>query len=457
MRSLFWEIFSYFWVALVLSIVTTAWLTSRISNDDEIDDGISSMLVEKNEQAKTVFAAGGMNDLEMWANDLHRPPELFIYLFDENGRSEFERDIPDNFRSYLPIVMSRSGEANDLTVDSLPSGQNLLIIGGRRLEADGSGGLIVLVGAIQFQEAGGLSYRNTLILRFVVSFIFVGVICLLLSRHLTRPLKQLQLAVRSFAEGSLGSEVNHSLENRKDEIGELGREFDAMAERIESLVSGEKRMLRDISHELRSPLARMQVALELAKNKTDGKDIAELDRIELETARLDDLIAEILALVRFDASENSIRFETVDLVDLLRTIADDARFEGAEVVLETNGMENAKGIADAYMIHSALENIVRNALQYTTDKVEINLERNSVYKISIRDFGPGVAEDQLDNLFEPFYRVEGSRYKKTGGYGLGLAIARRAIEAHGGEISAHNAKGGGLLIVATIPNAGGSM
>ena len=457
MRSLFWEIFSYFWVALVLSIVTTAWLTSRISEGDEIDDDISTMLIEKNKQATGIFAEAGISNLQTWANDNHHPPELFIYLFDETGRSDIERDVPENFKKYLRVVMSRDSGTGTETIDSLPSGQNLLIVGGQRLEANGADSLIVLVGAIQFQEAGGLSYRNTLILRFVVSFIFVGVICFLLSRHLTRPLKQLQLAVRSFAEGSLGSELDHSLENRKDEIGELGREFDVMAERIESLVSGEKRMLRDISHELRSPLARMQVALELAKNKTDGKDIAELDRIELETARLDDLIAEILSLVRFDSSEGNIKFETVDLVDLLRTIADDARFEGAEVSLETHGMEHAKTNAAAYMIHSALENIVRNALQYTTDKVEVDLERNGVYKISIRDFGPGVEEDELTSLFEPFFRVEGSRSRKTGGYGLGLAIAMRAIKAHGGEISAHNAEGGGLLIVATIPGSGGPM
>jgi two-component system sensor histidine kinase CpxA len=224
-----------------------------------------------------------------------------------------------------------------------------------------------------------------------------------------------------------------------------------MAERIDGLVSTEKRMLRDISHELRSPIARMQVALELARDKLDGKGSDEIERIELEAARLDDLIAEILELVRFDVQEMDLQYEKLDLVEGLRLVVDDARFEGADITLETNNIENAMVQVNPQLMRSAFENVVRNALKYTADKVEVSLQKNGGYEITVRDHGPGVDRKELDKLFEPFYRVEDSRDRRTGGFGLGLAIAKRSAKAHGGDITASNVDGGGLLVTIRLP------
>jgi signal transduction histidine kinase len=422
-----------------------------MSKSDEINNQIRTKLAQTKEQLVAHYASGGREQIEILADELHKPPALFVYLFDEAGQSRIERDVPTNFLNYRSVVMARDNIPGVDAIESLWSGQNRLIVSGLRLEAANQEIVYAIVGAIQFKDAGELSDRNILILRFIVSFIFVGLICFVLSRHLTKPLKILQSAVRNFAAGTLETRVNQSLSKRKDEIGELGREFDAMAERINSLVAGEKRMLRDISHELRSPLARMHVAVELARKKTDGSDSDELNRIELETERLNELIAEILALVRFDSAHTDVQLDTIDLKDMLETVVDDARFEGAEVVLNTAGIDRATAQIDPHLMHSALENIIRNALRYSSERVEVTLECNGGFKISIRDFGPGVEEIELGNLFKPFYRLEGSRNRKTGGYGLGLAIAKRAVLAHGGDISACNAEGGGLLVVVTIP------
>lgn len=451
MRNLFWEIFWYFWLALVLSIVTTAWLTTEMSKSDEINHQIRIKLAETKKQVSAQYASGGRQQLEILAADLHRPPDLFVYLFDESGQSRVERDVPTNFLNYRSVVMERESIPGVDAIESLWSGRNRLIVSGLKLAAPDQEIVYVVVGAIQFKDAGELSDRNILMLRFVVSFVVVGLICFVLSQHLTRPLKNLKLAVQDFAKGSLDTRVIESLSRRRDEIGELGREFDVMAERIDGLVAGEKRMLRDISHELRSPLARMQVALELARKKTAGKGSAELNRIELEAERLDDLIAEILALVRFDSAQGDIQTESIDLVEMLASVVDDARFEGATVKLETNAIEQAEIPANAYLIHSALENVVRNAIQYTSENVDVILEKNGGYRISVRDYGTGVEDAELVKLFEPFYRVEESRNRQTGGYGLGLAIAKRAVIAHGGGISASNAGGGGLLVSITLP------
>jgi two-component system sensor histidine kinase CpxA len=451
MRSLFWEIFVYFWIALVLSIVTTAWLTREMSTSDEIGNEIARNLTDAKSQALANFYSGGRDAVETWMMSNHRPPELFIYLFDENGKSRIERDVPRTFQGYLTDVLANGTKPGIDVIESSPAGLNRLFISGVEIVSMGSVNMYVLVGAIQVSGSGDLSDMNTLILRFVVSFIFVGLLCFALSRHLTRPLQMLQQSVRTFAKGNLETRVDRSLQDRKDEFGELGREFDVMAERIDGLVSGEKRMLRDISHELRSPIARMQVALELVREKSAEDNLEEIERIELEAERLNDLIAEILALVRFDMQEMNLQVEEIDLVRGLQMVIEDARYEGADITLDTDDIDHAMVNVNSKMLRSAFENIVRNALKFTTDKVEVCLRRKKHYELSVRDYGPGVDESDLAKIFEPFYRIEGSRDRRSGGYGLGLAIAKRSAKAHGGDIRASNANGGGLLVTITIP------
>jgi two-component system sensor histidine kinase CpxA len=263
------------------------------------------------------------------------------------------------------------------------------------------------------------------------------------------------LEARELASGDLQTRVGPALGSRRDELAELGRDFDAMAARIEALVTAQQRLLGDISHELRSPLARLGVALDLARRR-GGRDIGDLlGRIELESERLDELIGELLELNRLESGDEIAR-EPIDLAALVEEIAADADFEAqaddrSVRVVSTEACEVA---GDRNLLRRAIENVARNAVRYTPEEttVEVALgcdERDAV--VRVRDFGPGVSDEELPNLFRPFYRVAGARERDTGGAGLGLAITERAVAIHGGSVAASNASGGGLTVEIRLP------
>jgi len=243
---------------------------------------------------------------------------------------------------------------------------------------------------------------------------------------------------------------------RRDEIGELGRKFDGMAQKLQVLVGSQNRLLHDVSHELRSPLARLQVAVGLARQNPAQLDTALL-RIEREAEKLDALVGEVLTLSRLEAQHVQHAEDYVDVVELLDSVAEDARFEaegsGRRVVF-TSSVDGELVIrARGELLHRAVENVVRNALRYTPpdSAVELYLSKDVATQglhIIVADSGPGVPESDLATIFDPFFRGEAAG---NGGYGLGLAIARRAIEAHGGRVYARNRGSGGLEIHIELP------
>jgi two-component system sensor histidine kinase CpxA len=244
-----------------------------------------------------------------------------------------------------------------------------------------------------------------------------------------------------------------------DEFMELGRDFDRMAERLDALVTAERRLLRDISHELRSPLARLNVALGLARQQ-GGEDQAALDRIEREAERLNALIAQLLMLAWLESGTAAPARKPVDLADIVREVAEDAAFEaksrGREV--EVAEMCDADVLGDPELLHSAVENVVRNAVRHTREgtSVAIGMRRDAhatrpCIRIWVRDHGGGVPDAALPYIFQPFYRVGDARDRGTGGVGLGLTIVHRTIQLHGGTVSAANAPGGGLLVELDLP------
>ena len=267
-------------------------------------------------------------------------------------------------------------------------------------------------------------------------------LCYLLARHLTAPLRGLEGAVERFGKGDFTARVNSK---RRDELGQLTRTFDQMAERLQSLLEKQNTLLRDISHELRSPLTRLGLAVELARSGSD-KDQA-LDRIEKEADRVNELVEELLSLTRIENQQAApvLTPTRVDemLEDLVDICAVEASAGNSRLVLKCDGPITVD--ADEDLLRRAVENVIRNAVRYAPANTEIQVAavpRNGDVHISIRDFGPGVPNEALPRIFEPFYRVDSARNRETGGAGLGLAIAQRAIAVNRGKISARNANPG---------------
>jgi two-component system sensor histidine kinase CpxA len=277
-------------------------------------------------------------------------------------------------------------------------------------------------------------------------------LCYLLAYYLTYPVRKLQRAVESFGRGDLSA---RAASPRRDELGELARTFDRMAGRIQTLVDAERRLLLDISHELRSPLARLRVAVELARSG-ENRDTA-LNRIEREAERLNVLVSGLLQVTRAEGDPGSLRRERVQLDRLLDEIVVDSAMEAqahaSDVRLAAASPIIVEG--DPELLRRAIENIIRNAIRHAPEgtAVEVSLGQASGKAVlDIRDHGPGVPEQALPRIFDPFYRVETDRDRASGGAGLGLSIARRAVELHKGVIRARNADPG-LLVEIELPAA----
>lgn len=288
---------------------------------------------------------------------------------------------------------------------------------------------------------------TTSYIRLLGILLTATILCYLLALYLTSPIRKLRAATNQLAAGDLQTRVAPKIGRRRDELGDLARDFDEMAVRIESLITSQQRLNRDISHELRSPLARLNVALEIAKQKSNAETKPMLDRIEAESTRLNDMIGRLLTLAQLESGAVDVERIRVDLAELVRDVAADADFEakakGRHVAIKQ--IAACSVVGSESLLRSAIENVLRNAVKYTAEGtiVEVALTAsNGRATVTVADHGGGVPEDELPNLFRPFYRVGEARERKTGGIGLGLAIAERAVKAHKGKITAHNANGG---------------
>lgn len=275
----------------------------------------------------------------------------------------------------------------------------------------------------------------------------------LLAWYLAKPIRNLRWAFEAAASGRLETRVAPLMGRRRDEIADLGRDFDRMAAQLQALMAAQRRLLHDVSHELRSPLARLQVAIGLARQRPEALP-ASLDRIEREAGRVDELVGELLTLSRLDAGIGDAAADTVDLVEMVAAIAEDAGFEaraaGRELRLEARGEALCR--VRAALLYRAFENVIRNAVKYTAagSAVELDaVEEGGEFRLRVADRGPGVAEDELAAIFEPFYR--GGNGDAVAGFGLGLAIARGAVVLHGGSIVAARREGGGLCMEIRMP------
>lgn len=443
MHRLFWKIFVSFWLALIVFSGAVMFAASNYLEQMRTAEERGPPMerfVRYHHQAQMAADRGGVEGLKAWAEELDRREATPLLLIDEQGQDLLGRPIS-------PFVTTRLNRER-LHDEREPRFQPPPI----RL-ADGS--RYLYVPDFQGVTLGRILNRPRVIaIPVLIAALVSALVCLLLSRYLTLPLERLRRGAQQFAGGDLSLRVTPGMGKRKDEIADLALAFDKMAERLEKVFDAQRQLLRDASHELRSPLARLQVALGLARQRASGGN-NELDRIERETERLNELIGRLLSLSRLEAGVDDASTEAIDLPELLQSLTEDAGFEaaasGCRVTLHAT--VPATVTANALWLHSALENVVRNAIKYTkqgTD-VEISLRDDTAkpgwIAIRVRDHGPGVPEEALPHLFEPFVRVGEARDRASGGYGLGLAIADRAVRLFGGEITARNETGGGLSVL----------
>lgn len=277
------------------------------------------------------------------------------------------------------------------------------------------------------------------------------VFCYIITVRIVSPLHTLEQTVEAFGSGDLHIRAQA---HGHDEISRLARTFNLMADRIETLLTAERRLLQDVSHELRSPLARLKFAVELARTSQDRG--YSMNRIEKEINRLSSLVSELLQVTRAENDPDSRHLQEITLTDLLRDVLDDSimESEARRCRLQFTAVNGLRLLGDRELLRRAIENVVRNAIRYAPEgsEIQVNLLHQDAYAvISVRDFGPGVPEESIGNLFKPFFRVEADRNRsKGGGVGLGLSIAERAVAVHGGRIRVRNALPG-LLVEIVLP------
>jgi two-component system sensor histidine kinase CpxA len=445
-RSLYLKIFIWFWVAMIIINVATFAIFALTRPTPIRRSWRDLTQVGPNAQrAAEIYEQSGAAALTAALQANEKSSGVSATFFDENGKELSGRAAPAGAGE----LITRAAESREVEFNF--AGRETIVA---RPVISSKGQRYMYVAHIPrppFQQT-----LQPLLFRMLVILVIGGIFCFWLARYLTTPLLKLRTTTNELAEGNLGARVADRLAKRRDEVGQLGRDFNGMAERLESMVKAQQRLLGDISHELRSPLARLGVALGLARQRSGVEANGALDRIERESDNLNEMISQLLELTRLESGTDVRKRTVIDLASLVRDVAEDADYEarGVNRSVQVVWTERCSinGIED--LLRSAVENVVRNAVRFTPEgtAVEVALQRQNgaganFAVISVRDHGNGVAEESLEKIFHPFYRAEDARDRQSGGgTGLGLAITERAVRMHGGSVKAANAKEGGLSV-----------
>jgi len=452
MRSLFLKIFLSFWltqailigVALVLAehppqTVVTRWRALA-----------ADALKLYNNTAVGYLEGGESSSAAAYLRSTEHSADMRLFWFDAGARQIFGAKSPDKIRRMAEATLRTGQPQFESGLES-----NLAT----QLSVDRDHKRYVLVAMVSHGH-GPLAFRRSvreIIWRLLLATLVSGFVCFGLARYLARPIVRLRETAQQLARGDLTARAEET--RRQDEIADLVYDFNRMAERLQALMESQKQLISDLSHELRSPLARLNVALALARQRAPQDQEGVLNRIELEATRLNEMIEKMLTIAKLETGEQQPQ-SRVDLAELLREVVADANFEArsrdCRVVLD---VDECHALGNSGLLRSALENVVRNAVRYTGEGSDVQVKlscdgvsgRDGLAVITVRDHGPGVPEQELDNLFRPFYRLDTARTRDTGGSGLVLAIAERAVRLHGGAISASNIKGGGFLVEMRVP------
>jgi signal transduction histidine kinase len=428
-RSLFAKILAWFVVAIVTTLAATLLTTALTYDAHSSRQAPFSMLLSLEvREARNAWETGG--------------PEAL------RGTLQRLREVTRASEAVLLDAQGRDVLTGESHADMMPYAEHLIhspfSFRSHIFARQSTDGLYCLVLIRENWFFWFLQPAHILVIGLVV------LLCYGLAHYLTAPLRGLRSAVDRLGRGDLTARAE---ESRHDELGDLAASFNRMADHIQTLLAAERRLLFDISHELRSPLARLSVAVELAR--TDETRAPMLDRIQKEADRLNSLIRQMLEVTRTEGEPSRLKAEPLRLDELVDGLVDDCSIEaqahGCALDLASSGPVTLDG--DSELLRRAIENVMRNAIRYApaASKVEVTLENGGGWaKIRVRDYGPGVPADALPRLFDPFYRVEQDRDRKSGGVGLGLSIARRAVELHKGKVRATNASPG-LLVEIDLP------
>ena len=438
MLSLFWKLFLTMWLSVVGFSAAMGWMNDKLAREQWA------------EEPANTFARGMFR--------ISQRAMLAIQMDDSKGLRDELLGIPRMSRSHIYIV-----DYDNKEVLGRDDTLRQLIERGTRIEAqvsEDSRGRPYTVYTVNRNPPSTILAPGPqgTALRLLAAALISALISYFLARSLSRPLEKLRLASRKIAAGELGTRVGQAMTDRHDEFGQLATDFDAMASRLQVMQQANQRLLQDVSHELRSPLARLNVALEIARQKGATHIESELNRIELESERLKALVNDVLGLLR-ESSETVAKIdEEIELCSLLSDLVEVVNYEvpQGKPGISWKPAEPFLFLGDRELLWRAMENLLRNALRHTDPEqgVVLRLEQGRGKKrvhMSVRDFGPGVPNGELEKIFEPFYRVQESRDRGSGGHGLGLSIAANAVRRHGGSIQAGNADGGGLVVRISLP------
>lgn len=448
MGRLFWKFFFFILLAQLTAILATGatfWLEHRAQGErlEEIDRSpVASRLVES---VAATLQYGGTNALRGVLESGSPAP---VYVIDEQNREFLGR-------KFVLATLERARRM----LDMVPAAPAV-----RKVQTP-DGHVYVLYSSFpDLWPEGGPHFGDKLphpgqhplpIIPLVATLLVSLFFAALLAWYFAKPICSLRSAFEAMVSGDLAVRLGSAMGQRRDELSDLGRNFDRMAIHLNALIDGQRRLLHDVSHELRSPLARLQAAIGLSRQQPEKLESC-LQRIERESVRMDRLVGELLTLSRLEAGVLGAMDEEINIVELATDVVEDARFEAETkgCTMEFSGSGDVPVKGNAELLHRALDNVVRNALRHTpeggTVAVGVYLDaKGSDLRLAVLDQGPGVPENELGAIFEPFYRGNGE--KSIDGHGLGLAIARRIAEAHGGTIGASNRAGGGLCVEIVVP------
>ncbi|WP_294615637.1 ATP-binding protein [uncultured Gilliamella sp.] len=427
-RRLFWKILIIFWVIFYLTFQLT-WIA---------------------------FSFYLENKYQRFLNHMPTKVDMIAQLLQVAGEEEtlnFVQHLPERERGLLSIkLLSSPNDQINIITDELEPSKYIY-----QRTAVAPDGTLYSVTFKEDKEDKEDRAKKTLFnmpIPIVLMGICVGLIfSLFLAWNLTRPMKLLRKGFYQVSQGDLSVRLFSKLKRRRDELSELGKDFDMMVEQLNILISDRQVLLHDVSHELRTPLARLQLAIGLAQQNKQNIDTA-LSRIELESERLDQLIGEILNYSRAEMANRMDEY--FDLKDLISVVISDANYEANHQSIDVQFIPSpvnhsiVKGNSE--QIRRAIENIIRNAIRFSQagQVVEVSLKEIGKYlQIEVKDCGPGVDSSKLSSIFEPFVRIQSPQLGK--GYGLGLAIARKTVIMHNGTIQAANRDSGGLVVTIRLP------
>lgn len=468
-QSLFLKIFLWF-VAVMFTVIAGTFIVGEITRHEPFrppPGPIEATVKTFGETAAGTYERDGQTALSAYIDRIQNETGIRIFLFNDQAQPLSNHRMPP-----------KAGEAAQRALSTTQTDPFMAPPFMARSITTQRGGRYVLVAELPMRKrSGALGHFTEGILHMLGVGLVGALFCYWLARYLTSPVTKLRAATQQLARGNLSARVGPAIGNRRDELASLGADFDLMAEQIESLINSQRRLLGDISHELRSPLARLNVALELAVQRAGPDATGALARIQREAENLNEMIGQLLALTRLESRTEGLQKAELDLRQLVGEIVDDADFEarGRNRSVRFEPADECTVMGIEQLLRRAIENVVRNAVQYTPEGTEVQVglridlcdgiesaaksdgrhdPTNELHRcaiITVQDRGAGVPESALTKIFHPFYRVDEARDREAGGVGLGLAIAERAVRLHGGKVTAANADAGGLLVTITLP------